>query len=79
MNQELLSTCPACKKKLEVNNITSGDWTNYKCPEHGEFNLSSTLLIMVSRNPHGLRNIAEYLVNAEERREVICTYDVGLA
>lgn len=76
---EKLSNCPICGTSLVVNGETRGDWTNYKCPNHGEFNLSGTLSVMAVRTPEKQKNIADYLKkNPSERKSVICTYDVNL-
>jgi hypothetical protein len=65
-------------KPLKIDNATYGDWTRYECQEHGVFNLSTTLSKTLLLHPHGLRNVAEYLRNTANRKDVICTYDVGI-
>lgn len=76
---ETLNYCPVCNKELEVNEKTSGDYINYRCPNHGEFNLSRTLSTTVVRNPKWSKNVADYLENNPSvRKDVICTQDVGV-
>lgn len=75
---EILNNCPACSHALEVNEQTRGDWTAYRCPNHGAFNLSNTLSVILVRNAEAVGKVAGYLESVSDRPEVICTNDVGL-
>lgn len=76
---ERINACPVCDSKLEINDITHGDWTIYNCPKHGQFTVSRDLSVTLVRNPEKMRNLADYLERHPlERKDVICTSDVGL-
>ena len=78
MENELLKTCPACEAFLEVNDLTRGDWTEYRCNNHGQFILSKTLSITLTRNPQLIEKMADYLKKPFDRDKIICTYHLGV-